>query len=69
MISSQSLSFHLAAQPLVLESYKNPIETFSTNVMGVVNIFEAVRKTDSVKVMLNITSDKCYKNKVALGIS
>jgi len=56
------ITFHLAAQPLVLDSYENPHYTFETNLMGTVNFFEAVRKTDSVKVAINITSDKCYKN-------
>lgn len=55
-------AFHLAAQPLVLESYENPHYTFETNIMGTVNFFEAIRNTKSVKVALNITSDKCYKN-------
>ena len=55
-------AFHLAAQPLVLESYKNPHYTFETNIMGTVNFFEAIQNTKSVKVALNITSDKCYKN-------
>lgn len=55
-------AFHLAAQPLVLESYKNPHATFETNIIGTVNFFEAVRNTDSVEVAINITSDKCYKN-------
>lgn len=55
-------TFHLAAQPLVLNSYDNPYETFSTNVLGTVNFFDAVRSTNSVKVAINITSDKCYKN-------
>jgi CDP-glucose 4,6-dehydratase len=55
-------AFHLAAQPLVLESYENPHYTFDTNLMGTVNFFEAVRSTISVKVALNITSDKAYKN-------
>lgn len=55
-------AFHLAAQPIVLESYKNPHYTFETNVMGTVNFFEAVRHTKSVKAALNITSDKCYQN-------
>lgn len=55
-------AFHLAAQPLVLESYANPHYTFETNLMGTVNFFEAVRSSKSVKVALNITSDKCYKN-------
>lgn len=57
------IAFHLAAQPLVLQSYQNPAETFETNLMGVVNFFEAVRKTPSVKAVVNITSDKCYDNK------
>lgn len=55
--------FHLAAQPLVLLSYQDPIGTFDTNLMGVVNFFEAVRQTPSVKVAINVTSDKCYDNK------
>lgn len=55
-------AFHLAAQPLVIESYKDPHYTFETNLMGTVNFFEAVRNTISVKVAINITSDKCYKN-------
>ncbi len=55
-------AFHLAAQPLVLESYKNPHYTFETNILGTVNFFEAVRNTPNVKVALNITSDKCYQN-------
>lgn len=54
--------FHLAAQPLVLESYQNPHYTFETNLMGTVNVFEAARSVPSIKVILNITSDKCYKN-------
>jgi CDP-glucose 4,6-dehydratase len=54
--------FHLAAQALVMESYKDPLNTFSTNVMGTVNLLEAVRHTPSVKVTINITSDKCYEN-------
>jgi CDP-glucose 4,6-dehydratase len=55
--------FHLAAQALVRASYENPIETFSTNVMGTLNLFEACRKTSSVKAIVNVTSDKCYENK------
>jgi CDP-glucose 4,6-dehydratase len=53
---------HLAAQPIVRESYKNPAYTYETNVMGTVNILEAVRKTDSVRSFLNVTTDKVYKN-------
>lgn len=55
--------FHLAAQAIVLSSYTNPIETFETNLMGTVNFFEAVRQSSSVKVAVNVTSDKCYDNK------
>jgi CDP-glucose 4,6-dehydratase len=55
--------FHLAAQPLVRLSYAEPKLTFDTNVGGTVNIFEAVRKSPSVKVLLNVTSDKCYENR------
>ena len=54
---------HMAAQPLVRVSYKNPVDTYSTNVMGTVNLFEAVRKTASVKAVINVTTDKCYDNK------
>jgi CDP-glucose 4,6-dehydratase len=55
-------AFHLAAQPLVIESFHNPHYTFETNLMGTVNFFEAVRKTDSIKSAVNVTSDKCYSN-------
>jgi CDP-glucose 4,6-dehydratase len=54
--------FHLAAQPLVRLSYQNPIDTFSTNVMGTLNVLEACRQAPSVCAILNITSDKCYDN-------
>ena len=55
--------FHLAAQPLVRLSYDIPVETYETNVMGTINILEAIRATDSVKVGVMITTDKCYENK------
>ncbi len=55
--------FHLAAQPLVRLSYEIPVETYQTNVMGTINIMEAIRATDSVKVGVMITTDKCYENK------
>lgn len=55
--------FHLAAQPIVRESYKNPVYTYETNVMGTVNICECVRRSDSVKSFVNITTDKVYLNK------
>ncbi|GGH65549.1 CDP-glucose 4,6-dehydratase [Filimonas zeae] len=56
------IAFHLAAQPLVLLSYNDPVNTFSTNIMGVVHFLEAVKRTPSVKAAVNITSDKCYAN-------
>jgi CDP-glucose 4,6-dehydratase len=54
---------HMAAQPLVSYSYENPIETYSTNVMGTVNVLEAVRQSESARVVVCITSDKCYENR------
>jgi len=53
---------HMAAQPIVLESYKNPVYTYETNVMGTVNICEAIRLTDCVKSFVNVTTDKVYRN-------
>jgi len=55
--------FHMAAQSLVQHSYEYPIETYATNVMGTANLFEAARHCPSVKVIVNVTSDKCYENK------
>ena len=55
--------FHLAAQPLVRLSYEIPVETYLTNVMGTINIMESIRATDSVKVGVMVTTDKCYDNK------
>ena len=54
---------HLAAQPIVRDSYKDPVGTYSTNVMGTVNVCEAVRQTPSVRSFLNVTTDKVYENK------
>lgn len=54
---------HMAAQPLVRASYEDPVQTYSTNVMGTVNVLEAARQTHSVKAILNVTTDKCYENK------
>jgi CDP-glucose 4,6-dehydratase len=54
---------HMAAQALVRYSYINPVETYSVNVMGVVNLFEAVRATPSVRAVVNVTIDKCYENR------
>ena len=53
----------MAAQPLVRESYNAPVETFSANVIGTVNVLEAARQAGSVKAIVNITTDKCYENK------
>lgn len=55
--------FHLAAQPLVRRSYADPLETFTTNITGTANVLEAARHTSSVKVVVNITTDKVYANK------
>ncbi len=55
--------FHLAAQPLVRESYQNPLYTYETNVMGTVNLLECVRLNPGVKSVVNVTTDKVYKNK------
>ncbi len=54
---------HLAAQPLVLESYVDPVGTYATNVMGTVHLLEAVRHTPSVRAVVNVTTDKCYHNR------
>lgn len=53
---------HLAAQPIVIESYRNPVGTYATNVMGTVNLLECVRQSDCVKSFLNVTTDKVYQN-------
>jgi len=56
--------FHLAAQPFVLRSYKDPIETYKTNIIGLANLFEVARNSEhKSKVILNVTTDKCYENK------
>jgi len=55
--------FHLAAQSLVRRSYRKPIETYTTNVIGTINILDAVRRTESVKAVVTITTDKVYENK------
>ena len=55
--------FHLAAQPLVRLSYQCPVETYQTNVMGTINVLEAIRATGSVKIGVMITTDKCYENR------
>lgn len=55
--------FHLAAQPLVRQSYSDPVETYAVNVLGTVHLLEAVRKCRNVRAVVNITTDKCYENK------
>lgn len=54
---------HMAAQPIVRESYKNPVYTYDVNVMGTVNVLECIRRTPSVRSFVNVTTDKVYKNK------
>jgi len=54
---------HMAAQPLVRYSYAEPVETYSTNVMGTINLLEVVRCTGSVRAVVNVTTDKCYENR------
>ena len=61
-----SVIIHMAAQPLVRESYNSPVETFKTNIMGTINLLEAARKISTVKAIVNITTDKCYENKERL---
>lgn len=61
-IHQPSVIFHLAAQPIVLDSFDKPKETFDINVGGTVNILEAIRKSESVEAAVIITTDKCYKN-------
>lgn len=57
------LVLHLAAQPLVRESYRNPVDTYSTNVMGTLQVLEAVRQYSSVRAVVVVTTDKCYENR------
>lgn len=61
--SQPEIVLHLAAQPIVIESYKDPVGTYETNVMGTVNVLECVRQTKSVRSVLNVTTDKVYENK------
>jgi CDP-glucose 4,6-dehydratase len=61
--TAPEIIIHMAAQPLVLEAFKNPVETYSVNVMGTVNLLEAVRLCGGVKAIVNVTTDKCYENK------
>jgi CDP-glucose 4,6-dehydratase len=61
--AAPEIVFHMAAQPLVRRSYELPAETYQTNVMGTVNLLEAVRRTASVRAVINVTTDKCYENR------
>jgi len=61
--SRPEIVIHLAAQPLVRASYENPVETYAINVMGTVNVFEAIRNSRGIKAVINVTTDKCYDNK------
>jgi CDP-glucose 4,6-dehydratase len=61
--AAPEIVIHMAAQPLVRRSYVDPVETYSTNVMGTVHLLEAVRQTPSVRAVVNVTTDKCYENK------
>ena len=54
---------HMAAQSLVRESYKNPVETYDINIMGIVHLLEAIRNFNGIKAVVNVTTDKCYENK------
>lgn len=60
--TSPEIVFHLAAQPIVRASYSDPVETYTVNVMGTVNLLEAVRHVPGVKAVVNVTTDKCYEN-------
>ena len=62
-IAQPEIVIHLAAQPIVRDSYKDPVYTYETNVMGTVNICECVRNSTTVKSFLNVTTDKVYKNR------
>jgi CDP-glucose 4,6-dehydratase len=62
-LAGPEIVIHMAAQSLVKESYDNPKETFDVNVIGTVNLFEAIRSCKTVKVVIIITSDKCYENR------
>jgi len=61
--SKADIAIHMSAQPLVRDSYTIPVETYAINVMGTVNFFEAIRRCNTVKAVINVTTDKCYENK------
>ena len=60
--ANPQIIFHLAAQPLVIESYKNPLNTIETNILGTANLLEISRKIESLKIIIIVTTDKVYKN-------
>ena len=62
-IYQPEIVIHMAAQPIVRLSYADPVSTYSTNVMGTVNVCEAIRQTSSIRSVLNVTTDKVYENK------
>ena len=62
-LAQPEVVFHLAAQPIVRESYQNPVDTYAINVMGTVNVLECVRLCGSVKSVVNVTTDKVYRNR------
>jgi CDP-glucose 4,6-dehydratase len=61
--SKPDIVIHMAAQPIVRLSYKDPVLTYDTNVMGTVNLLESIRKQGNVRAVINVTTDKCYENK------
>ena len=63
LAAKPEIVIHMAAQPLVRRSYADPVETYSTNVMGVVNLMEAVRACEAARSVINVTTDKCYENR------
>jgi CDP-glucose 4,6-dehydratase len=63
LAAKPEIVIHMAAQPLVRRSYVDPVETYSTNVMGTLYLLEAVRQCASVRAVVNVTTDKCYENR------
>jgi CDP-glucose 4,6-dehydratase len=63
LAASPEIVIHMAAQPIVRDSYKNPVETYAINLMGTVHLLEAVRNCGTVKSVINVTTDKCYDNR------
>lgn len=63
MDTKPDIVIHMAAQPLVRDSYEQPVETYEINVMGTVNLLEAIRKSPGIRAVVNVTTDKCYENR------